>query len=494
MLFTDILKLYNYEHLNHKEINDIQYIKPLNYSRFSKFLSNVLGLDFSINVDNDGDGAVSAKLIRYLLLDFGAKSVTLYYQSTPHVVDEDMIQTCKEENRIAIILDSSSNDINIIKKAEECKVKTLIIDHHELNDDMVNFYKTLTYTEVLSSKMDYDILRDMSCGMYIYFLMHYFYLERGKLPYEYFDLAVLSLASDVCPMDNYYHRQIMKKYLNNPIRNRFISAFTNKYNYFNKSLLSMTISPNINALFRTKSYETLHKLMIDYDLPNTLKVVREIYKQNKKILDIVMSQLTIYDYGYITYANMLDYPATFIASNYTGLLANKILDRYGKPCIVTCAIDTDILKGSIRSKIDLDINNTLKNMPSIIKSGGHTNAHGYTIYKNGLEDLIYTFNSKAANNNQIDKSIKLETIEDIKGYYDCMLDIATFNEYSGSNVEPITFTYRISAYDNINHEKNYSKVQSLIEIITFTKVKPGDILYIKPTISNSGVQFIGSLV
>ncbi|WP_272725856.1 hypothetical protein, partial [Escherichia coli] len=85
-------------------------------------------------------------------------------------------------------------------------------------------------------------------------------------------------------MDKPYHRSIMRKYLNNKDRNRFISSFTGKYTYFNASLLSMHITPRINALFRTESYQLLHELITDVCLDQIHKHVNEVYKQNKRIL------------------------------------------------------------------------------------------------------------------------------------------------------------------------------------------------------------------
>lgn len=495
MTFEEVLKLYNYEQLDHRKIRNLPYLKPLNYSKFNEFLNTVYEKDFCINVDNDGDGAVSAKLLRYLLIDFGANSVKLYYQNTPHLVEDDMIEFCKSENSTAIVLDSSCNNIKLMASAEKYSVPLLIIDHHDLDDGILEFYEQLTYTTVITSKVDLEELRDMSCGMYIYFLMHHYYMERGKLANMYFDLAVLSLASDVCPMDKPFHREIMKKYLNNTVRNQFLSTFTSKFNYFTKSLLSMTIAPTINALFRTVSYETLHKLLIDDDLENTIKFARDIYKHNKRILATVLSQLTIYDYGNVTYANIVDYPKSFIAKNYTGLLANKILERYRKPCIVTCGdnINDSIYKGSIRSNVDLNIHDTLKDMSGVLKFGGHTNAHGFTILSPNIENLIYTFNDKNNKHFEI-TSIPLDSLFDINDYLNIIDDIATFNEYTGSNVNPIGFRYTITNYDQLIHEKNYSKLISNIELISFHTIKPGDIVYIVPTISGNGVQFIANLI
>lgn len=491
MKFEEILKLYNYSDLDHRKIKDLEYLTPKGYDKFDNFLRDVSGKRYCINVDNDGDGAVSAKLIRHLLLDFGASSVKLYYQTIPHYVDSEMIEYCKGDESIAIVLDSSSNDRDLMRSAEENKVPLLIIDHHDIDGDIVSFYDTLYFTTVITSKVDSEEFTDMSCGMFIYFLMHKYYKIREKDPRIYFDLAVLSLTSDVCPMDKPYHRQIMKQYLNNTTRNQFISAFTNKYSYFTKSLLSMTISPTINALFRTLSYETLNKLMIEDDLINSIKYAREIYRHNKVILAKVLTQLTIYDYGNITYAHMLDFPSSFIAKNYTGLLANKILERYKKPCIVTCNDSDDILKGSIRSNVDLDIHNTLNTMKGIVKFGGHTNAHGFTLKKSEIDNLIYTFDTKATKKLAL-TSLKLENLSNIVDYMDVIEDIATFNEYAGSNVSPMGFSYKVSNYDMIVYEPNCTKLTSNIEIVAFYSIQPGDTIYIVPTISATGVQFIAS--
>lgn len=493
MTFDDLLNLYKYSELDHRNIKTLEYIKPKHYSKFKAFFDKNRGHKFCINVDSDGDGAVCTKLARYMLIDFEASDIKLMFQAIPHTVGEEMVDYCKENDLVAVILDSSSNNRAIMESFEMNNVPAIIIDHHKLEKGMIEYYETLNVVTVITNETEYEELRDLSCGMYLYFLMHFYYEDYGKNAREYFDLGVLSLTSDVCPMDKQYHRSIMKKYIENKDRNYFISSYTDKYNDFNSSLLAMHITPRINALFRTNSYALLNSLILDENLEELRTYVNDLYKTNKRILSNVMDQLTIYDYGNIMYAEIMDYPVEFIAQKYTGLLANKIVERYRKPCIVTCNIGNGISKGSIRSKVDLNINETLKNSKHIIKSGGHTLAHGFTLKREYIEEIIYTFNDMKSPTSER-PYISIDSLNDIVSYFNILKEIADFNEYSGSNVEPIGFRYKVKPYDEIEDKVNYSVIESSIRVVAFTPIQSDSVLYITPRNSMSGVQFIAQEV
>lgn len=489
--FEQILEMYGYTHLDHRKIEDFKYIRPKNYNRFKEFFDKYIKQGCVIDIDSDGDGFVCTKLMRQMYLDFDNDDISLSYQAIPHYVNDGTLDYTKVYNKVLVLLDSSSNNVGVIERLHKNKIPAIIIDHHKLSQGIEEVYERCNSVCVISNQDDYEELRDLSCGMYLYILMHYYYLDNGKKADEYFDLATLSLTSDVCPMDKPYHRSIIKKYLKNKDRNYFISSYTDKFQGFSTSLLSMHITPRINALFRTNSNLLVDKLIQEEDLEQLKKHVDKVYKNNKAILKAVLEQLTIYDYGYITYANISEYPVHFLAYKYTGLIANKILEQYRKPCIVTCNMNNGISKGSVRSNIDLDIGKTLSNLPYIKKSGGHTMAHGFTIEEDKIQSLLHTFNNKKIIK-QTQTGLAINQLVDILRYKNTITDIANFNEFSGSNVDAIGFIYKVKSYDTINIKDNYTEIINTIKVVAFTQINPNDIIYITPRNSINGIQFIAN--
>lgn len=489
--FEQVLEMYNYTHLDHRKVQDFKYIKPKNYDRFKEFFDEHIKDGCVIDVDSDGDGFVCAKLMRQMYLDFDNDDISLAYQSIPHYVDDYTLDYTKVYNKILILLDSSSNNIKVIERLHKNNIPAIIIDHHKLAKGIEEVYERCNSVCVISNQNEHEELRDLSCGMYLYILMYHYYLDNGKKADEYFDLATLSLTSDVCPMDKPYHRSIIKNYLKNKDRNYFISSYTSKFQGFSTSLLSMHITPRINALFRTNSNLLVDNLIQEDDLENLKKHVDKVYKNNKAILKAVLEQLTIYDYGYITYANISEYPTYFLAYKYTGLIANKILEQYKKPCIVTCNIGDGLTKGSVRSNIDLDIGKTLSSLSYIKNSGGHTMAHGFTIEENKIQSLLQVFNDKKQVK-QRQTGIEVTHLLDILKYKDVITDIANFNEFSGSNVDPIGFVYKVKSYDTINIKDNYTEIINNIKVVAFTQIQADDILYITPRTSINGIQFVAN--
>ena len=493
MVFKTILDYLNLNDFNPNDIEDFKPIKPYNYSKVSAFINKFSDRSFRINVDNDGDGAVCAKLFYYLLVDFGVKDVDFVYQITPHKVGQEMVDACLEDNSVAIILDSSSNNIDLMVKLSQQDIPALIIDHHKISID-VSLYNLFEDIVVCTNQLEEPILRDLSCGFYTYLHLFYWYKDHNMDPMKYFDVATLSIMSDVCSMVNPYNRSILKEYINHNDRSYFISVFTNRYTDFTTSLLSMNIAPRLNALFRTESYSLMDKLLKDINLEETLKEVNQLYRTNKSILKAVQKPMETANYGNIVYSEVREYPDDFIIRNYTGLLANKLTSFYTKPAMVICDIGNGTVKGSIRSKYYINLSHILNTISNKLENfGGHELAYGFTAKRENVPHILAEINKYKASPSTQNK-LKIDSLLDLDKYNSVLKDIAEYNEFTGNGVEPIGFKYTISTDDTVNQYDNYNEIINKYRICTFIDVEVGDEIYITPKVAISGINFVADVI
>ena len=303
----------------------------------------------------------------------------------------------KKKPKLIIMVDCGSTSNEAVDFLNQNKIKSLIIDHHEINKPypkanvIINPKKDNGYIE-------YDYL--CATTLVYFFLDLLIKSSNNKMNIrEYLIYVLLATVCDVMPLRklNRLISIIALKEFN--IESNFaikeLYNLNNKNNKININDLGYLIGPILNAGGRLGKSDYATELLSS----DNLKIINdrsiELIKLNekrKKIEEIVLNEI---DFSRIEKDNkdVIIYFNPNINEGLIGIIAARLKDYFNKPAIVITA-SGDVLKGSARSIYNYNIGRVMKNLLDkkiILNGGGHNMAAGFTLKKNKLsifEDLI----------------------------------------------------------------------------------------------------------
>ena len=312
----------------------------------------------------------------------------------------------QKKPNLIIMVDNGSSSNEAINFLNERKIKSIIIDHHEIfkpypkSDILINPKKDCDYSE-------YDYF---CSGVLTYFFIDY-YIKSKKFKLNFSEnlyLVLLSIISDVMPL-----RKI----------NRFIAinVFKNLKNYqdyFFKKVFEIKkikkkieiddfgflFGPLINSAGRLDDPNiivelfTIDKISLKDKIINKLIILNEKRKLLEKEIfnKIDLDKLSLEKDSIIILENKN------INEGLIGLIASNIKTYFNKPSIIITK-SNNILKGSARSTKNFPIGKYIKNaldLKLLESGGGHNFAAGFTLKEKKLTSFK-NFIKKYANKNFI---------------------------------------------------------------------------------------------
>jgi len=316
-----------------------------------------------------------------------------------------------EKPRLIIMVDCGSTSNEAIDFLNENKIKSLIIDHHEINkpfpdaNSIINPKKDNGYKE-------YDYL----CAA----ALSYFFLDllikeiKCKINIsDYLIYVLLATVCDVMPLRK-LNRLIALIALKNfditknlPLNTLF--EINKKKNKININDLGYLIGPILNAGGRLGKSQYATELLSS----NNEQVIKDrsnhLIKLNNKRKEIETLILNEIDFQQIEKENkdVIVYYNPNINEGLIGIIAARLKDYFNKPSIVITA-SNELLKGSARSIYNYNIGRVIKNSLDqgiILKGGGHNMAAGFTLIKANLKNfenyILKDFLKSNAVNNSI---------------------------------------------------------------------------------------------
>jgi single-stranded-DNA-specific exonuclease len=273
------------------------------------------------------------------------------------------------------------------------KIKSLIIDHHEINKP---FPKANT---IINPKKDNGYIEyDYFCAT----TLVYFFLDlltkkiKSKIRIsDYLVYALLATVCDVMPL-----RKLNRLIAINGLKNFDINkniAFNELFNLNNKkdklniNDLGYLIGPILNAGGRLGKSTYATELLSSDNLEVVNTISNELIKlnNNRKVIEkLILEEI---DYQKIERENkdVIIYYSPSINEGLIGIISARLKDYFNKPSIVITN-SNKLLKGSARSVFNYNIGRAIKNSLDkdiIISGGGHDAAAGFTLYKTNLKDF-----------------------------------------------------------------------------------------------------------
>ena len=336
-------------------------------SLFVKFLKNLNHPFFYYIPDREKDGyGASIRLFKKLIL---------------------------KKPKLVIMLDCGSSANEAIDYLNKKKIKSIIVDHHEIN-------KPFPKANIIINpkKNDNYIKYDYFCAT----ALTYFFLDLFIKKFEYkFNLrkdlifVLLATVCDVMPLRK-INRLIAKSALkefnikNNDIIKEIFNQL-NKKNQLNLDDLGFLIGPILNSGGRLgkSSYST--DLLSSNDTKKIKLRSSQLIKLNEHRKKIEKNTLDQIDLNKISKSdeNIIIYYDPLMHEGLIGIIAARLKDLFNKPSFVITNSNR-ILKSSARSVKGYNIGAAIKRAIDknlIINGGGHSMAAGFILDKNNLPFL-----------------------------------------------------------------------------------------------------------
>lgn len=385
--------------------------------------------DTIIIVDSDCDGYVSSStLINYLYDLFPAwvkNHLTWFMHSgKQHGLSDFPIDKIDNPNlKLIICPDSSSNDYAYHQQLAEKGIKVIVLDHHEAD-------RISEHAIVINNQLsDYPNKDLAGVGVTWQFCKYLDSLMGENYADKYLDLVALGLTADMMSLTSIETKHLINKgfdyeYLKNP----FVFGMAKKNSFSLKGKVNSIgaafyIAPFVNAMVRSgtqEEKELLFQSMLTFKafeiLPSTKRghkpgETETLVEQALRVATNVKNRQTrAQDEGLeflenmIEEQNLLEHKVLLfllepgqIDRNIAGLIANKFMAKYQRPCCiltkVTEKIDSNTTKvsyqGSARGYDKSGITN-FKDIcaaaPGVMFAEGHQGAFGLGIECGYLEE------------------------------------------------------------------------------------------------------------
>ena len=405
--FSDILsKLVSTRSFNETEINTIDNQLYLNniFSKNDDFeKSTNLVSEAIINKENicilgdyDVDGSAATSLfIRF----FESIKQPFYYYIPDRELDgygaskKLFKKLILKKPKLVIMVDCGSTSNEAIDFLNDHKIKSLVIDHHEINKP---FPKA---NVIINPKKDNGYIEyDYLCATTLVYFFLDLLLKKVKSKIvisDYLIYVLLATVCDVMPLRK-LNRLIALTALKNFDINKNLAfnelfKLNNKNNKLNINDLGYLIGPILNAGGRLGKSSYASELLSSNSLDVVTIKSNSLINLNNKRKEIETLILNEIDYPKIENENkdVILYYNPNINEGLIGIIAARLKDYFNRPSIVITN-SNELLKGSARSVYNYNIGLAVKNLVDkniIISGGGHNMAAGFTLEKKKLKNF-----------------------------------------------------------------------------------------------------------
>lgn len=298
---------------------------------------------------------------------------------------------------VLISVDNGISAFEPAQKAFELGMDLIITDHHELPSEGLPKAFSIINPKLL--KEDPEGLKNL-CGagvaFYLVRALNSFIFPEGKRENltDYLVLAMVATISDIVPLkkDN---RIIVDKgvallYESGILGLNYLLDKINFFQYPTAQDLSFYLCPILNAAARlNQPYKTI-ELLTDKTLTIN-EISDELLKINEDRKEITKDQS---EWAFkLAQEQLLNGNPPMLVLYHPefhlgilGLLANKVVDQFGKTCFVMTETK-GVIKGSGRTTGDINLKDLMDNCQDLLTGGGHQMAVGFTMEKNNLNKL-----------------------------------------------------------------------------------------------------------
>ena len=382
---------------NHLDLHNV-FFKNSDFEKSIELVTNSINKQENICIlgDYDVDGSAATSLfVRFFK---SIKHPYFYYipdrEKDGYGATKKLFQKLiLDKPKLIIMVDCGSTSNEAIDFLNENKIKSLIIDHHEINkpfpkaNAIINPKKDTGY-------INYDYLCATTLVYFFLDLLSQKIKNNIKIS-DYLIYVLLATVCDVMPLRK-FNRLIALVVLKNfnikkNIAFNELFNLNNKKNKLNVNDLGYLIGPILNAGGRLGKSNYATELLSSENSDIVSVRSNELIALNNKRKLIETLILNEIDFQNIEKENkdVIIYYNPNINEGLIGIIAARLKDYFNKPSIVITN-SNKLLKGSARSVYNYSIGRVIKNSLDnniIIAGGGHNMAAGFTLKKKNLKNF-----------------------------------------------------------------------------------------------------------
>ena len=468
--------------------NFLKIINP--FSQNSDFLNAIELLNQAIykkeNIciigDYDVDGCVSTSLLIKLIKHLKGS----YFYYIPNRFKDGygsstalLKKLIHKKPKLVILLDNGSSSNEAVDYLNKKKIKSIIIDHHEI-------YKPFPKSNVLintKKNNSYAEFNYFCTGVLTYFFIDLF-IKKKKCQInfsKYLYLVLLTVVSDVMPLRK-INRKIANTVLNNiNLNNIYFFKKIYEIKKIKKKIdiedFGFLFGPIINSAGRIGDPNIIVELLTSDDIIFIDKTIKNLVNLNEKRKDLEKEILKNIDLENIRLENksIIILENKNINEGLIGIIASRIKNYFNKPTIVITK-SSNIYKGSARSTKGFAIGKYIKSALDsklLVSGGGHNLAAGFTLKEKNLEKFkTYLYNKHKDNHKDFSfkflSKISLNALNK-----DFLSELKKVGPYGEENLNPYFLIENIKIIKTkIKKNKLLSfyvknKTGKIIEVITF---------------------------
>ncbi len=433
---TELSSIDNNLNLNNIFLKNIDYIKAVDF--VTKSINNKENICILGDYDVDGSAATSLfvrffESINHPFFYYIPDRETDGYGATKKLFEKIILK----KPDLIIMVDCGSNSNEAVEFLNKNKIKSLIIDHHEINKPFPksNF--------IINPKKDNGYREyDYFCATTLSYFFLDFLLQKIKSKFRISDFLIYVLLATVCdvmPLRKINRLIAIKVLKNFDIKKNIVFdelfKLNDKKNLLNVNDLGYLIGPILNSGGRLGKSGYATELLASDNLNTINDISKKLIKLNnkrKKIEQLVIDEI---DFQKIEddNKNVIVYYNPNINEGLIGIIASRLKDYFNKPSIVITN-SNNLLKGSARSNFDYNIGRAIKNSLDrniIIQGGGHNAAAGFSLNKNTLKEfenfiLKDYFKSSLSNNKNYFYDAELSSLALNNNFYDDLKKLEPF--------------------------------------------------------------------
>lgn len=411
---------------------------------------NDIDSTFLVYYDTDTDGCTAGSIATRYLEHLGANVFTYINEKKDHGInkfDTDLL----DDIDIVWIVDSIQDSIDPYKRFLDKNVQIVITDHHLIENKLRKEMEGLGVV-LVSSAVDYENPA-LSGSCVTWKLCQYMdYMNFDDFSDGLIDLAATGLVADMCSMASSENRVICDTAFKN-LKNLGIKKINGGYSFVSRNI-SFGVAPKINAANRVNHNDLAMQVFLSDDENEIAEIVKGLNKcreEQNKIVDGIMPSLEEQAQEQLDNKCMFFFIPDDIEASVSGLIGNKLLERYNRPLFVLKKYG-DEYSGSMRA-VGVTSFKEYYDRTGIGWCSGHENAAGIGIPIAQFEEFKAAILTELA-----DVEFICETSADIRLDVEQVTDglikgLNALNRISGTDFEPITVMVETDDYEVSNMSK-----------------------------------------
>ena len=360
---------------------------------------------FWIHGDYDVDGTGSASMLILFLRELGAKVdyfIPDRFSDGYGISTKSITEAVKKNTNIFITVDVGITSYEMLNKAAENNIDTIICDHHEPGDQIPVAYAIL---DPFVEGCEYPFKPLAACGV-VFKLLQAIATTIGKpdIVYKYLDFVAIATAADMAPLldENrimVYHGLKLINEAPRPGLKGLIYCTGLKQGTLTTANIVYAMAPLINAAGRLGQASRSVEMMIQQDEITAFRIAQQLEDENRRRR--VYDQVLFEEALPIAYKQIEEGHRALVIygenwhTGVIGIVASRLVDRFHIPTVLLTKVENKA-KGSARSINNFDIHTALKNCEDLlIEFGGHKHAAGLSLEIDNLEAFHKKFDDIA---------------------------------------------------------------------------------------------------